>query len=79
MKRKIILQCLSETLNLSLCELQRTDPDTPLLDIGLTSLSFISFIVKIEQEFDIEVLDSDLIFDNFATIINRLRCISLII
>lgn len=68
MKKETILQCLSETLGLSLSELQKTDPDTHLLDIGLTSLSFISFIVKIEQELEIEVLDSDLIFDNFATI-----------
>ena len=68
MDKKIILRCLAETLNQSIVELQQLDPDAPLLDVGMTSIRFISFIVKIEEEFQIEVLDSDLIFENFATL-----------
>ena len=68
MNKELILQALSETLNRPISDLQKTAPDTPLVNIGLTSLSFVSFIVKIEQKMDIEVLDSDLIFDNFATL-----------
>ena len=68
MDKKIILRCLAETLNQSIVELQQLDPDAPLLDAGMTSIRFISFIVKIEEEFQIEVLDSDLIFDNFSTL-----------
>ena len=39
-----------------------------LTDIGLTSLQFVSFIVKLEQAFDIEILDSDLLISKFITI-----------
>ncbi len=42
--------------------------DTLLKDVGLDSLKFISFIVKIEEEFNIEINDSDLLFENFETV-----------
>ncbi len=68
MKKNIFLKSLSETLKMPLLEMQKFDPNAPLTEIGMTSLSFISFIVKLEEETNIEVLDSDLIFENFSTI-----------
>ena len=68
MKKEKILKILSETIKIPLIKLQGLHPDTRLLDIGMTSLLFISFIVKLEEEFNIEVLDSDLIFENFETV-----------
>jgi len=68
MNKNKILQCLSEVLKLSLDELHKLPEETQLVDLGMTSLNFIELIVKIEEEFQIEVLDSDLLFDNFSTI-----------
>ena len=68
MKQEIILKCLSETTRTPMEELQTIDLDLSLTEIGMTSLSFISFIVQLEQELNIEVLDSDLIFENFSTL-----------
>lgn len=42
--------------------------DTPLKDFGLTSIAFIQFVVALENEFGIEVLDSDLDFGKFSTV-----------
>lgn len=63
-----IYKCLSEVLEMCSEELQKTPPDTNLSELGLTSLSFISFIVKLEEACNIEVLDSDLLFENFSTL-----------
>ena len=68
MKTETILQCLSETLQKPLPQIQNLDPNTELTELGMTSLSFIAFIVKIEEALGIEVLDSDLIFENFSTL-----------
>ncbi len=68
MKKQIILRCLAEALQKDPEELQKADVNAPLLESGMTSIRFISFIVKIEEELQIEVLDSDLIFENFATL-----------
>ena len=63
-----IYQCLSEVLQTSPEELQSTPTDANLSELGLTSLSFISFIVNLEEACNIEVLDSDLLFENFSTL-----------
>ncbi|MBQ7335757.1 MAG: HAD-IIIC family phosphatase [Clostridia bacterium] len=68
MNQDQILACLAETLKKDPEELQKLDPDASLSTVGMTSLSFISFIVKVESEYNIEVLDSDLIFENFETV-----------
>lgn len=40
----------------------------PLSDFGFDSLKFIQFILLIEETCGIEILDSDLLMENFATI-----------
>ena len=40
----------------------RIADDVKLANIGLDSIRFIQFIVKLENKFDIEVFDSDLLF-----------------
>ena len=47
--------------------------NTPLSEYGFESLKFIQFVLLIEETFDIEVLDSDLLMENFATI-NQILC-----
>ena len=42
--------------------------DVELAGIGLDSIRFIQFIVELENKFDIEVFDSDLLYSNFSTL-----------
>lgn len=52
--------------------IQSNDTDiqdnSELSEFGLTSLDMISLVVELEREYGIEVLDSDLIFENFNSI-----------
>ena len=68
MNKEKIINLLVEELEIPYSEL--SEHKGYLTDIGLTSLKFISFIVKLEQEFDIEILDSDLLLDKFTTLEN---------
>ena len=66
-KRKII-ELLADVTDTALDTLLTLPGDTPLMSFGLDSLSFIRFIVALEEAFDFEVLDSDLILSNFQTL-----------
>ena len=65
MNKQKIIALLAEALEILPEELEKYQSETPLTEIGLTSLKFISFIVKLEEAFDIEILDSDLMFEKF--------------
>lgn len=67
MDKQKIIELLAKELELSPVELEKCRAELPLTEIGLTSLRFISFIVKLEEAFGIEILDSDLMFENFLT------------
>lgn len=49
---------------------QNFDKDTNLLEIGIDSITFIRLVVLLEEEFDIELEDSDITLSNFETILN---------
>ena len=68
MDKNLILECLVKNLDVDITELKTVSQDTSLIELGMTSIGFISFIVDIEKCFNIEILDSDLIFENFATL-----------
>ena len=38
----------------------KIDPNSPLADLGVDSLTFIEFMFKIEDEFNVKVSDEDL-------------------
>ena len=76
MNKEVILQCLSEILEISRKELDELDFKTPLEDVGFTSLKFITFIVQIEEALKIEVLDSDLLLEKFSTLENSFATLS---
>ena len=61
-----ILEVLSSMIEIN--DLQQYPKDTNLSDLGLTSILFIQFIVKLEEIFSIEILDSDLTLRKFETI-----------
>ena len=76
MYNEIIIKCLSESLDIEFEKLKEVDINTPLVDIGMTSLLLISFIVKIEEALDIEILDSDLLLENCTTLKKSFQTIS---
>ena len=41
--------------------------DAPLADLGFDSIKYIEFVVAIEKKFGVEILDSDLLSENFET------------
>lgn len=50
------------------CPTEEITDEIPLSDLGYDSLKFISTVVEIESKYDIEVLDSDLLPDNFKDV-----------
>ena len=66
--KKKIFGLLSEVTGHTADLLAALHGDTPIRDFGLTSIAFIRFVVALEDEFGIEVLDSDLDFGKFSTV-----------
>lgn len=65
MKKDELKQVLAQLVGI---EESSISEDTQLSDIGFDSIQFITFIVAIEEKYDIEVLDSDLLYENFTTL-----------
>jgi len=42
--------------------------DTPLLELGIDSMTFIRLVVEIEEQLDIEIQDEDIVLDNFSAV-----------
>lgn len=55
---------------------QEIEWDDNLIEKGLNSLTSIRLVVKLEEEFEIEFDDSELVFENFSmirTIVTRIQ------
>lgn len=52
------------------CSVEEILDNTPLIDLGYDSLKFISTVVNIESKYNIEILDSDLVPDNFKDVLS---------
>lgn len=63
-----IISLLAEACQTEIQKIESTDEHESLTSTGLTSISFISFIVRLEEEFGIEINDSDLVFEKFETL-----------
>lgn len=68
MNREKITALLGGVLNRPASEIAVLSPELDLTTVGLTSIQFIQFIVAVEEAFNIEVRDSDLLFSNFKTV-----------
>lgn len=55
---------------LEILSLPDIDHDTNLLESGMDSMNFIRLVVELEDQFDIEVDDEDIILENFETVNN---------
>lgn len=63
---KIIKEIVKETLKLNVNKEINDNDD--LINLGLDSLKAIEIVVSIEEKFQIEIDDEDLLVDNFASI-----------
>lgn len=68
MNKNIIYEILGQTVQKVSDDIKKLPTDTQLIDLGLNSLKFIQFIVELEKALNIEILDSDLVLENFKTI-----------
>lgn len=68
MNENIIYDILGHTVQRDPCDIKNLPTSMHLIDLGLNSLNFIRFIVELEKALNIEILDSDLVLENFKTI-----------
>lgn len=71
---KIIRDLISQIVELEKNVTDSIDLDTDLVEYGLNSLNAIELVVRLEEEFEIEVDDENLLIDNINTI-NKLMSI----
>ncbi len=76
MDKDKILEILADILDINSAELKKMPETVKLTELELTSLQFIQFIIAIEEKFNIEVLDSDLIMSNFETLENLYKTLT---
>ena len=68
MNQDVVFRCLANVLRQPVEKISSISPEQELSEIGLDSLRFIELIVALEDEFQIEIRDSDLLFDKFNTL-----------
>ena len=71
MDKKNIEECIKNIIASRMKEQSKIDQleyDTPLLSLGIDSILALSILVEIEEEFDIEIVDSDLNMDKIKDI-----------
>ncbi|WP_250886672.1 phosphopantetheine-binding protein [Bacillus sp. SM2101] len=56
------MKCLKSVLN----DIEFSKEDN-LLELGIDSMTFIRLVVEIEDEFDIEIEDEEIILENFES------------
>ncbi|MGH8825110.1 MAG: phosphopantetheine-binding protein, partial [Jiangellaceae bacterium] len=50
--------------------------DVPLRDAGLDSIAILSLVVGLEEEFDLEIPDRDVVVDNFGSVDGVVRYVA---
>ena len=67
-KKKKVRELIKSTLLLESEEVAKIGNEDDLELIGLNSVIMLQFIVKMEQEFDIEIDEEEIIPENFGTV-----------
>ena len=67
MDKNKVYEIVSDVLKISERELKDYCPSSSLEPLGYDSLNFIKIVVALEEAFDLEILDSDLLLNNFDT------------
>lgn len=63
-----IYKIIEDVLKLTAEEIEKVTEDTDLIEVGMDSLNAIEVVVNIENEFDIQVEDEDLLLSNISTV-----------
>lgn len=66
MQKQKIIDSIADVLEITAEEVAALDEEEPLSEHGMDSLHFIQLVVLIEEALDIEILDSDLLIENFS-------------
>lgn len=64
---KSVVECIANALERSPAEIAELDEETLLAEQGMDSIRFIQMIVLLEETLEIEILDSDLLLENFKS------------
>lgn len=71
-RRSDIINILSKALDVDINVLSQIGDDEDIGQYGLESIRGIQAMVLLEEEFDIELIDEDLLFENINTI-NKIK------
>jgi acyl carrier protein len=63
-----IAEILSNILNMDVSEINRIDQDANLYQYGLVSINAIKLVSMLEEKYNFEFQDEDLLFDKFNTL-----------
>lgn len=66
-KMQSVVECIANALERSPAEIAELDDEMPLAEQGMDSIHFVQIIVLLEEALEIEILDSDLLLENFKT------------
>jgi acyl carrier protein len=70
--RSEVIKTLSKALEVDINELSQIGDDDDIRPYGLDSIKGIQAVVMIEGQFNIEIVDEDLLLENFNTI-NKIK------
>ena len=62
-----IIDCIANVLNISQEDVDALGEEELLSEHGMDSIAFIQMIVLLEEALEIEILDSDLLIENFSS------------
>lgn len=62
-----ITESIANVLNISQEDVDALDEEELLSEHGMDSIAFIQMIVLLEEALEIEILDSDLLIENFSS------------
>ena len=66
-KMQSVVECIANAMDRPTAEIAELDDEMLLAEQGMDSIRFIQMIVLLEDALEIEILDSDLLLENFKS------------
>ena len=66
-KMQSVVECVANAMGRPTTDIAELDEETLLTEQGMDSIRFIQMIVLLEDALEIEILDSDLLLENFKS------------
>ena len=64
---KSVVECIANAMDRPTADIAELDEEMLLAEQGMDSIRFIQMIVLLEEALEIEILDSDLLLENFKS------------